>query len=451
MAARNDPRTIFGWAMYDWANSAYATTVMAALLPAYFTRSVVPGGGWTFLGHTMGGEALWGYLVGGVTFVIFLLTPVLGAIADFSASKKRFLRAFAYGGALFAICLFFVRPGHVVLAMGLFLVTQAGFVGGNVFYDGFLPDITTPDTIDRVSAKGYGLGYVGGGLQFALAMALVTLHDRVGIGTDLAIRIALASSGAWWLGFSVFALGRLEETGRARPLPPELGSLPRPVAYARVGFGRVAATLRKLLGFRQLLLFLLAYLVYNDGIQTTINMASAYAVGTLDLTVTSVMVTLLIVQFVAFGGAFFFGWLTGRMRTRTAVLVCLAVYGLVAVAAFRLPAGRAVPFFALGAAIGFVQGGAQSLSRSLYGSMIPEDASAEFYGFYSVLSRFSAIWGPLLFAFVADTTGSGRHAILSLVVFFIVGGTLLALVDIEEARKSKARWAFAGEGAGTAG
>jgi len=451
MTPKNDPRTIFGWAMYDWANSAYATTVMAALLPAYFTTSVVPAAGWAIFGHVVHGEALWGYLVGGVTFLIFVATPVLGAIADFSAAKKRFLRAFAFGGALFSIGLFFVRPGHVAFAMGLFLCTQVGFVAANVFYDGFLPDITTPDTIDRVSARGYATGYVGGGLQFALALLLVVLHDRLGIGQELAVRIALASSGAWWLGFSMFAFSRIRETGRARELPVELARLPRPVAYARLGFGRVLGTLAKLVGFRQLLLFLVAYLIYNDGIQTTINMASAYAVGTLRLSVTSVMVTLLIVQFVAFGGAWFFGWLSGRTGTRGAVIVCLAAYTLVAVAAFRLPVGRAYPFFALGATVGFVQGGAQALSRSLYGSMIPEEASAEFYGFYSVLSKFSAIWGPLLFALVLDTTGSGRWAILSLVVFFVVGGVLLALVDIDEARASRQRWAFAGEEVGITG
>jgi UMF1 family MFS transporter len=451
MAPKNDPRTIFGWAMYDWANSAYATTVMAALLPIYFTGSVVPAAGYPILGHVVSGEALWGFLVGAVTFAVFLLTPTLGAIADFSAAKKRFLRAFAYGGSLFAIALFFVRPGHVALAMGLFLVTQVGFVSANVFYDGFLPDITTPETIDRVSARGYATGYVGGGLQFLLVLLLVTFADPLGIGKELAVRIGLASSGAWWMGFSIFAFGRLEETGAARPLPAELAALPRPLAYGRVGFGRVVATLRKLLGFRQLLLFLVAYLIYNDGIQTTITMAADYATQTLKLGQASIMVTLLIVQFVAFGGAYLFGRLAGRMGTRRAVLVCLFVYALVTVAAYRLPVGRVVPFFGLGAAVGLVQGGAQALSRSLYGSMIPEDASAEFYSFYSVLSKFAAIWGPVLFGVVREVTGSGRPAILSLIVFFIVGGSLLALVDIDEARASRERWSFEGEEARVTG
>jgi UMF1 family MFS transporter len=185
-------------------------------------------------------------------------------------------------------------------------------------------------------------------------------------------------------------------------------------------------------------------MVYNDGVQTVINMASVYAKDTLSLPTSAIMTTFLIVQFVAFGGAYFFGWVAGRIQARPAVLICLSVYALVAIAAYFLPTGQVLPFFALGAVIGFVQGGAQSLSRSLYGSMIPEQASAEFYGFYSVLSKFSAIWGPLMFAMLTDRTGSGRNAILSLILFFLVGGILLAVVNIEEARASRLRWAFEG-------
>ncbi|MFQ5691009.1 MAG: MFS transporter [Gemmatimonadota bacterium] len=439
---KNDRRTIFGWAMYDWANSAYMTTVAAALLPAYFASAVVPEGGYEILGRTLDGQSLWGYLVSFGTFVIFLITPVLGAVADFSASKKRFLRAFAYGGALFTTLLFLVGTGDVPLAMGLFFLTQVGFIGANVFYDGFLPDLTTPDTIDRVSAKGYAFGYIGGGLQFAVALLLVSFHEALGIGQQTAVRASLTMAGLWWLGFATFAFTRLRETGHAQELPEAYRSLPTVLAYARVGFGRVWATTRKLTGFKQLLLFLVAYMIYVDGIQTIISMASVYATDTLGLGPTAIMLTFLIVQLVAFGGAFFFGWAAGRIRTRPAILCCLAVYAGVAVAAYFLPVGRLLPFLALGGAIGFVQGGAQSLSRSLYGSMIPEEASAEFYGFYSVLSKFASIWGPFIFATVSDRTGSGRAAILSLIVFFLVGGSLLAMVNIEEARASRARWAF---------
>jgi UMF1 family MFS transporter len=437
---KNDRRTIFGWAMYDWANSAYMTTVAAALLPAYFVREIVPEEGYVLLGRTFHGQSLWAYLVGLGTFLIFLISPVLGAVADFSASKKKLLQVFAYGGATFTLLLFFIGTGDVLLTMGLFFLTQVGFVSANVFYDGFLPDLTTPDTIDRVSAKGYAFGYIGGGLQFALALGLVSTPGTFGLDLDTAVRLSLAMAGLWWLGFAAFACRHLRETGVAQELPPEYRRRPRMWGYARIGFGRVLRTTRKLVGFKQLLLFLVAYILYNDGIQTVINMASAYATETLRLETSTIMITFLIVQLVAFVGALLFGWLAGKLETRPAILITLGVYALVTVAAYFLPAGRALPFYVLGAVIGLVQGGAQSLSRSLYGSMIPEEASAEFYGFYSVLSKFSAVWGPLIFATVTHQTGSGRNAILSLIVFFVVGGTLLALVDIREARASRLRW-----------
>lgn len=445
--ARNDRRTIFGWAMYDWANSAYTITVASALLPAYFARAVVPEGGYEILGRRLGGQELWGYAVSLGTFVVFLVLPLLGAVADFSAAKGRFLRLFAWGGALLTCLFWFIGPGDVALTLGLFFVTLVGFVAANVFYDGFLTDITTPETIDRVSSKGFAFGYLGGGLQFALAFLLVGFHDVLGLDEGTAVRLSLVMAGVWWLGFAGFALGRLRDSGRPRPLPDDLRRWPRPLGLGVVGFRRVWSTTKRIVRFKHLFVFLLAYVIYIDGVQTIINMSSVYATQTLQLGPAEIMGTFLVVQFVAFGGAYFFGWLAGRIEARPAILICLAVYAMVAVAAYFLPVGRLAPFLALGGAIGFVQGGAQSLSRSLYGSMIPEQASAEFYGFYSVLSKFAAIWGPLIFARVTETTGSGRNGILSLIALFIVGGLLLMLVDVREARASKAEWRFEEAGA----
>jgi UMF1 family MFS transporter len=439
---RNNPRTIFGWAMYDWADSAYATTTMAAVFPIYFNRTVVPPEGYEILGRTLRADSLWGYAVGLVTLAVFLVSPALGAMADFSATKKRFLRAFAYGGALFATLMFLIGTGDVMLALGLFFLTQIGFVSGRVFYDGFLPDITTPDTIDRVSARGYAFGYIGGGLQFTLALLLISFPSAFGMSVGTAARVSLAMVGVWWFAFATFAFTRMHETGEAQPLPRRFRNTWRPLAYWRIGFGRVFATARKLIGFKQLMLFLIAYMIYVDGIQSIILIASTYATQTLQLGEASIMITLLIVQIVAFFGALLFGRLAARTGARGSLLICLAVYAAVTIAAYFLPAGQVLPFLLMGATVGFVQGGAQSLSRSLYGSMIPEEASAEFYGFYSVLSKFAAIWGPLIFAFVSDRTGSARPAILSLIAFFVVGGFLLARVNVEEARASRYRWTF---------
>ena len=211
-------------------------------------------------------------------------------------------------------------------------------------------------------------------------------------------------------------------------------------AYAIIGFGRTASTARKLLGFKHILLFIIAYMLYNDGTQTVISISGAYAEQTLNLDLTTIGLAFLIVQFVAFGGALFFGVVADGIGAQRAILASLFVWALIAIAAYFLPEGEAIPFFGLAVIIGFVLGGVQALSRSLYGTMIPEEASAEFYGFFTVFSKFSAIWGPLVFAVVSNATGSGRPAILSIVFFFVAGGYLLSRVDVEAARSSREEW-----------
>ncbi len=441
---KNDKRTIFGWAMYDWANSAYATTIAGAVLPAFFADEIVPERGYDIFGATLSGEALWGFAAGGGAFLLFLLMPVLGAIADFSATKRRFMMSFAVVGAIITMALGLMSPGMVLPTLALFLLAQISFVAANVFYDGFLPDISTDQTIDRISSKGFALGYIGGGLQLVLAAALILLHESLGIAETTAIQIGLASAGLWWLVFGLFSFTRIPETGSATPLPAEYAGRNRTVAYATIGFRRTIGTVRKLLGFKQILLFVIAFMLYNDGVQTTIAMTSVYATDTLNLEIEDILVAFLIVQFIAFFGALAFGAIADRVGTKRGILATLVVWSGVAIVAFFLPEGRAAPLWALAAVVGFVLGGVQALSRSLYGSMIPEEASAEFYGFFSVFSKFSAIWGPLIFAIISSTTGSGRPAILSIIVFFVLGMVLLSRVDVDEARSSRDLWVFDG-------
>ncbi len=428
---KNDRRTIFGWAMYDWANSAYSTVIAGAILPVYFESQVVGDTGWQ--GYS--GESLWSFMTGGAAFVLFLLMPILGAIADFSAAKRKFLAVFAYGGSLFTILLYFAQSGNVALTLSLFFFAQLGFVAANVFADGFLPDISTPETIDKVSAKGYATGYIGGGLYLLIAIVPIILTK-----SPLVTRIMIGGTGLWWGGFTVFALTRLRETGVASPVPSAYAHLPRWRLYPKIGIGRTIATTRRLREFPQLLLFVVAFMLFNDGVQTTINISAVYASGTLELSSTIIAATFLVVQFVAFGGALLFGRLSDSMGVKQAIQLSLVIWIGVAVAAYFLPVGAAAPFMTLGVIIGVVLGGTQALSRSLYGSMIPEEASAEFYGFFSVFAKFSAIWGPLAFGAVRQVTDSGRTAILTLVVFFTLGLVLLSKVDVEAARASKDRW-----------
>jgi len=435
---KNDRRTIFGWAMYDWANSAYITT-FGAIVAAFFTGVIVPEDGW----NGFQGVTLWSAVVSVGAIILFIWMPILGAVADYTSAKKRFLRSFAVIGALTTIGLAFVPDGAVVFFLVVVLLSQIGFVAANVFYDGFLKDITTDETIDRVSSKGFAFGYIGGGIYVLVALVLILLSGEdgvTGLAEATAVRIGIAGAGVWWIVFTWFSLKRLPEEVSAFDRP-DAGS--RIGSYFKIGFGRTIATARKLLGFKQLLLFVLAYFFYNDATQTVIAVSGAYAEETLGLEAEAIIITFLIVQFVAFGGAFAFGALAGRVGAKRSILISLVIWVAIAIGAYFLPKGQAIPLYTLAVFVGFVLGGVQALSRSLYGSMIPEEASAEFYGFYSVFSKFAAIWGPLVFALVSNATGSGRPAILSVILFFAVGFILLARVDIEEARASRERWEFA--------
>jgi len=438
--AKNDAQTIFGWAMYDWANSAYITT-FAAIVAAFFTAVVVPEGGY----NGLSGQTLWSAIISIGAMVLFLAMPVLGAVADYTSAKKKFLRFFAWFGALTTIALPFIPSGSVVFFLIVVVLTQIGFVAANVFYDGFLPDISTDETIDRVSSRGFAMGYVGGGLYVLMALALILLsgdEGLTGLSTEAASRIGIGGAGLWWIIFATFSLRRLPEEAIPGELPARFRSRYLWVGLARLGFSRTVETARKLLGFRQLMLFVLAYLFYNDAVQTVIAVTGAYAEETLGLGTTEIIIVFLITQFVAFFGALAFGALADRVGAKVAILASLVVWGSAAGAAYFLPEGEALPLYGLAVVVGFVLGGVQALSRSLYGTMIPEEASAEFYGFFSVFSKFSAIWGPLVFAVVTNATGSGRPAILSVVGFFTVGFLLLTRVDVREARASREHWVF---------
>ncbi|MGI9641338.1 MAG: MFS transporter, partial [Acidimicrobiia bacterium] len=419
-----------------WANSAYIT-IFGAVVGAFFTGTIMVGDSYWGLS----GEALFSILVGIGSILLMLVMPVLGAMADYADSKKRFLRNFAFVGAAFTLIIPFVPDGQVPWFLLVVVITQFGFVAANVFYDGFLPEIASDDTVDQVSSKGFALGYLGGGLYLLLALVLIFFSSDEPDATlteALAARIAIFGSGIWWCGFSLFSLARLPDdssTTNKRSLSE----------YASIGFNRTVATGRKLKLFPQLLLFVIAFVIYNSGVGTVIAVSGPYAEDTLGLELTTIALAFLLVQFIAFFGALMFGRLAKRIGPKSAVMVSLVVWTGLAVMAFFLPEGSSIGFLALASIVGFVLGGVQALSRSLYSSMIPEEASAEFFGFYSVFSKLSGI-GPLVFGAVSAATGSGRTAILSVAAFFIVGLILLSRVDVEEARQSREQWSFsAGE------
>ncbi|MFL2690864.1 MAG: MFS transporter [Candidatus Actinomarina sp.] len=435
MNEKNNKRTIFGWAMYDWANSAYSTTTVGALMPAYFAAVVVGEDGWNFGSTNYLADEIWGYATGIVIFIFFLIMPIFGAMADMSGSKMKFLKIFAYGGSVFATVMFFLTAGDVWLTLFLYLGAQFGFVGSLVFNDGLLRDITTEETIDQVSTRGYALGYIGGGLQLVFAFVIVLFGpDLLGIDTGFATRIAIATAGIWWAGFSYFSFSRINVEESAKELEPG-------VTYLNAGWNSVRNTLKKVRKFPQLLTFLIAYMFYWDGAQTIINMAGVFSVSVLKLTTQDVLIVFVIVQFVAFLGAVIAGRVAKSIGPKKTVLGCIVLFFLAGNGGAFLPEQQLLPVIGLGTIIGLGMGGIQALSRSMYAMMIPDNAQSEFMGFFSVISKFAAMWGPVIYAAVSQSTGSGRNSLQVISIVFVIGFILLWRTDPENVRISEEEWA----------
>ena len=428
---RDDRRNLFGWYMYDWANSAYILTVSAGLIGPFMVRTIAPEGA-RFLGVAIPPGSLVAFAIGVSAGLTFLMAPVLGAIADFAGARKRFLLFFAYMGAAATVPLCFSGAGSTVRTLALFVTAQTCFVAANVFYDAFLPSIASEAEMDRVSGRGYVYGYVGGSVQFTVSLLLLLGSERIGISQVQAVQASMAMAGLWWAGFTLFTVKYLREARTASRLPDRYRRLPGPIGYAALGFSRTWRTAARVGRFKHLLVFLIAFMFYNDGIQTVIQLGATYGTETLSLGEEFLMATLLTIQIVAAVGAVVFTRLAKRIGTKNAVMTSIAVWAGIVVYAYNMQ--TAAQYLVMGVIVGFVLGGSQALSRSLYGSMIPTEASAEFYGFYSVFSKFSAIWGPFVFGAAGVLTGSSRTGILSLIVFFIVGFVLLWFVDEKKAR-----------------
>ena len=417
------------WATYDWAVSAMQTTIMAAVFPIYFVKVASAG-----LSADEGQQQL-AYANTVATVLVTLLSPILGALADHSAAKKKLLAAFALLGAVPCALMFFVDRGDMTLASVLYAVAMVGAQGSMAFYGALLPHIARDDEVDRVSTAGYAIGYVGGGVLLALQLAWITNPGLLGLPNGpgiapaqatLPTRLAFVSVAAWWLLFTVPVLRRVPEPPPTRE-PGEGGGL------LVAPFVRLGHTLRELRGFRQAALLLLAFMIYNDGISTIINMATAYGTS-IGIGQSALIAAILLVQFVGIPCSFAFGLIADRVGAKRAVVGGLLVYVLIAVLGYYMR--TATHFLALALLVGLVQGGTQALSRSLFASMVPPHRSGEFFGFYGVFEKFSGIFGPLLFAVVIALGGTSRHGILSVIVFFVVGTLLLLRVDLARGHAS---------------
>ena len=425
----DDRREIRGWAMYDWANSAFSTTVGTVFLGPYVTElaraAAGPDGMARFLGLPVAPASFLPFAISlSVLLQVFFL-PMLGAIADYSHIRKQMLILFATMGASATVAMFFVTAPVWWLGGVLFVFANLCFGASIVFYNAYLPDIASPEQRDRVSSFGWAMGYLGGGLLLLFNLIFFQFHDALGISSGLAVRINLASAGLWWLGFSMFTWRRLRSRQPQRELPSDTG-------YFSVGVRQLRQTLRDLRHFPQTVQFLLAYLIYNDGVQTVIAISAIFGAEELGLDVGTLSMVILVVQFVAFFGALFFGWLAGRTGTKRALVISLVIWSVVVIYAYGF-LYDAAGFFILGVAVGVVLGGSQALSRSLFSQMIPVGREAEYFSLYEISERGTSWLGPFVFALVNQFTGSLRLAILSVILFFVAGLILLVLTNTAEA------------------
>ena len=415
--------------MYDWAKSAYETTILGAVLPVYFVSVIVPEEGFEFRGNVYTGAEVWGFAIGSALFIFFLIMPTIGAIADMSGNRMRFFKVFAFGGAVFASTFYFANSGDVLFTLGIYFLAQLGATGSNVFYDSVLKDITTDDTIDSVSARGYALGYLGGGTDLILSFVIILLGpDMLGIDTGLASKIAITKSGLWWLIFSVFSFSRMNI------VETKSGNVSIVSAYSR-NF----TTLKKISKFPFLLYFLISYIFFWDGLQTLINMSAVFFTEVLLLDQTQVLIVFLVVQFVAYFGAKLAGNLATKIGQKNVLYYTMFLLFLVGNAAYFVPEKQLIPVIVMGIVTAMGMGGLQSVSRSVYAAMLPKGAEGEFMGFFSVLSRFSAIWGPLIYAYVSASTGNPRLSLPVITSFFLIGYLLLRNVDMDK-RISEEEW-----------
>ncbi len=416
------------WAMYDWALSAVQTTVLVAVFPIFYIQVAGAEAGATTASQ-------WWALSNGIaTAIVALLSPILGTIADFAAAKKKLLAVWTAIGVLACAGMYFIERGDLLLASVLLVVVAISAAAALVFYDSLLPHIATTSEVDRVSSSAYAIGYLGGGILLALNLAMIQRPEWLGLGgadATLPVRLSMVSVAIWWLLFSIPLFRRVPEPPRRLESDERADQ-----SSVRVAFVRLFETMRELRAFKHAFLMLIAFLIYNDGIATFQRMSAAYGTE-LGIGRGSLITAILIVQFIGVPATFVFGALASRIGAKASIFAGLLVFLGVSVMAYFMT--TAAHFYILAAILGLVQGGTQALSRSLFATLIPRYKSGEFFGFYSVFSKFAGIFGPFVFAGIIGATGSSRSAVSSVSLFFIVGGALLLFVNVEEgARRARA-------------
>jgi len=410
------------WALYDWANSAFVTTVIAAVFPIYFSSVAAAD-----LPPPVA-TARFAIATTVALTLIALAAPLLGTLADYAAVKKKMLGAFLGLGVLATAGMTFIHQGNWQLAAGLFILADIGAAGSFIFYDALLPHVASEEELDRVSTAGYALGYLGGGVLLAINLAWIQYPAFFGLpDAGAAARLSFLSVSLWWLLFSIPLFRQVAE-----PPQPLVRGERRSESLLQVAVTRLSQTFQALRTYKQAFLFLLAFLLYNDGIGTIIRMATVYGTET-GIPQSALIMAILLVQFIGLPCSLLFGSLAKHLGTKRAIFLTLAVYAVVSVIGYFMQ--TALHFYLLALLVGMVQGGSQALSRSLFASMIPRTRSAEFFALFAICEKFAGIFGPAIFAIMVMVTGSSRNAVLAVMVFFIAGGLLLARVDVVEGQR----------------
>jgi MFS transporter, UMF1 family len=415
-----------GWYLYDWANSAFATTVIALFLGPYITalaKAAADAQGFIHpLGIKIDARSYWSYLISLSVILQVLFLPIVGAIADYGRKKRECLATTAYVGALATAAMFFLEGNHYRFGGVLFLIANVSFGASIVVYNSFLPEIAPPQQRDAVSSRGWGIGYLGGGLLLALNLALYQNAVRIGLTEAMAVRISLSSAGIWWGLFTIPTLMTLRNRGAARILAPGQRAI-------QATLDQLRHTVREILRYPQTTTFLIAYLLYNDAIQAVLALASQFGNDELKIPVSQLTLAILMVQFVGFFGAIGFQWIAARTGAKRAILASLVLWTATLIYIYA-EVKTTADFFAVAAVIALVMGGSQALSRSLFAQLIPRGKEAEYFSIYEVSDKGTSWLCPMLFGLALQFTRSYRIAILSLIVFFIAGLIVLLRVDV---------------------
>jgi UMF1 family MFS transporter len=429
-------REIFGWAMFDFANSAFATSILAVIFNQYFA-TVVAGGerGVEIYGFHLHGASFFTFTVSVSMAISAIFSPFLGAVADASGSRKRFLMAFCYTAILFTGLLYCVHAGNYWMGAIFFIIANIGFAEGNVFYNAFLPEISNDQNIGRISGLGWALGYIGGGALLAINLIMLKYPEWLGFPVGyFTVQDCFLSVALWWLIFSLPTFLFLKERTQ--------GSVPRlEKSYFKEGYRRLQHTFGRIKTFRELTKFLVAYLIYNDGIETVIIMASIFGADVLGMGTGEIILFFLMIQGIAFFGSLLFGFLADAIGNKRTVMISLGVWSFIVLWAFRLGViwDPKTEYWILGVLAALVMGGSQAASRSLQGIFTPDANSAEFFAFFGVSGKFASIFGPLIYGILIAITGSVQSGILSVLLFFVVGMAILWTVNEKKGIEEKQR------------